>query len=244
METLKILIADSQEEFRDALADALTGVGQLRTTDDGLQALQLVQSFDPDILVLDTMLPGMDGMTLSERIQELGFRPGILAITRHNSPFFLQSCEDLPIDYIMMKPCALDAAVSRILCMAQVVRPRSFSLPEPKTRLSSMLLDLDISPARDGSKFVKESILQILEDPDQKVTKHIYPAVAKHHNTTVNCVEHSIRDLLHKSWQRRNDAMWRSYFPTPADKTVPRPTNDSFIRHMAELLALRCPKGK
>ncbi len=239
MEPLKILIADSQEEFRNALAEALADAGQVRTTADGLEALDLFPGFDPDILVLDTMLPGMDGLTLTETLLQQGFHPGILAVTRHNGAYFLRTCERLPISYVMIKPCRVDAVVARILDMAQMGQSQHLIPPDTRERLADCLADLGLPARRDGYSYLRDAILMTLQDPRQTVTKHLYPTLAKQHNTNANCVEHSIRNLLHKSWEKRNDAVWRSYFPTPAERQVPRPSNQEFICHIAELLTLK-----
>ena len=62
MEMQKVLIADGSEEFRQALADALRGIYHIRTSREGNEALALVMDYEPDILVLDLMLPGLDGL--------------------------------------------------------------------------------------------------------------------------------------------------------------------------------------
>ncbi len=243
MEPLKILIADSQEEFRDALAAALADAGQVRTTSDGLEALALFPGFDPDILVLDTMLPGMDGLTLTETLLQQGFSPGILAVTRHNSGYFLRTCERLPISYVMIKPCPVSAVVARVLDMAQMGQTQHFIPPDTRERLTECLAELGLPAKRDGYVYLRDAILLVLQDPRQAVTKHLYPTLAKQYGTNPKCVEHAIRDLLHKSWAKRNDAAWRAYFPTPPECQVPRPTNQAFICHIAELLTLKRKKN-
>ena len=82
MNKRKVLIADSSEDFRCALADTLHGIYHIRTTADGNQAMQLLRSFLPDILIVDLMLPGLDGITLLQHSAESGIRPMVLAFFR------------------------------------------------------------------------------------------------------------------------------------------------------------------
>ena len=91
MQPRKLLIAESSEEYRVALAESLTGEYHVRTCADGIQTQQLLRSFQPDILVLDLMLPGMDGITLLQLAREEGPLPMVLAQSRYISDFVLDA---------------------------------------------------------------------------------------------------------------------------------------------------------
>ena len=75
MDARKLLIADGNEEFRRALAAELQGAYHVRCCDDGKEALSLLRSFAPDVLVLDLMLPGLDGISLLQSAAASGLVP-------------------------------------------------------------------------------------------------------------------------------------------------------------------------
>ena len=75
MQMLKLLIADGTEEFRLALAEQLAGSFVIRCCHQGKQALEMIDSFRPDVLVLDLMLPELDGISLLQQLAERNAMP-------------------------------------------------------------------------------------------------------------------------------------------------------------------------
>ena len=69
MEMQKILIADGAEEFPMALAEMLRGEHHIRITAEGNQTLEVLRTYQPDVLVLDLMLPGLDGISLLQAVE-------------------------------------------------------------------------------------------------------------------------------------------------------------------------------
>lgn len=78
MDAMKLLIADGNEEFRRALAAELQGAYHVRCCGDGKEALSLLRSFVPDVLVLDLMLPELDGISLLQSAASAGLCPMVL----------------------------------------------------------------------------------------------------------------------------------------------------------------------
>ena len=78
---LKLLIAEGSEEFRQALAEKVTGAYLIRVCVEGKDALETMRSFRPDLMVLDLMLPGLDGVSLLQRASEEADPPTVLAVS-------------------------------------------------------------------------------------------------------------------------------------------------------------------
>ena len=67
----KVLLADSSEEFRLLLKQSLEESGEFRVvgdTGDGEMAWELIQQTDPDVVIMDVILPGLDGISLLQRM--------------------------------------------------------------------------------------------------------------------------------------------------------------------------------
>ena len=238
-EVMKILIADSLEEFCSALSDILGGKHQVCTTSEGPEALRLLHSFRPDILVLDLMLPGLDGITLLQRAHAQNIHPSVLATTRYSSNYIVHACSQLSVDYMMMKPCDIDATVARICDLAQQIPSSAAPRPEARTLISNILLQLGIATKLRGYTYLREAILQMRQDPGQSITKEIYPAAAAvSPGATAIQAERSIRTAIHGAWRTRDDAVWQLYFPPDDSGSVPRPTNAAFICRLADYLNL------
>lgn len=246
MEEAKILIADASEEFIDALLSKLRKDFLVRTACNGQSALELLRAFRPDVLVTDLILPGLDGISLIQTAAQEGIRPAVLASTRFLSDYVTDRVSALGVSYLMVKPCAVDAVVSRIRDMAsrmnQAAPPQA---PDPRVTVSNVLLQLGFPTKRRGYGSLREAILLFAKDPSQSITKELYPAVvAQSSGTTVYQVEHAIRSIIRAAWERRDDRIWQLYFPPDENGTVPCPTNAAFISRIADPLSVHSRSEK
>lgn len=227
----KLLIADCNEDYRIALKAVLQGQYQILCCRSGTEAMSLLRREQPDILVLDLMLPELDGLTLLERITAEGIRPMVLAATPIYSDYVFSSAQRLGIEYLIRKPCDIEAIASRIRDLSKRLRS-----PEPKAApavsVTNLLLQLSISTKHNGFSYLREAIVLMAKDPDQSVTKVLYPEVAHICGCHKDNVERSIRTALDRAWDKRNEAVWARYFPD----ALHRPSNSVFISRLAEVL--------
>lgn len=241
METGKLLIADETEEFPAALAQALQGNFRVRICTDGKEALELLRSYGPDVLVLDLMLPGLDGISLLQNAVASGFCPMVLATSKFINDYVLESVSRLGVAYVVRKPCDIRAIAARVTDLSQKLHPASFRAAQPQTNISNTLLALSIPPKRKGYQYLREAIPLMAANPMQSVTKELYPAVAKLCHCDSSNVERSIRTAICSAWTHRDDRIWRLYFPPDASGTIPRPTNATFISRLADILQFEQP---
>lgn len=235
---LKLLIADGTEEFRLALADFLRDTYLVRTCCSGPETLELLHSFCPDILVLDMLLPGLDGISLLQDAAVSGLNPMVLATTRYTNDYILESVEKLGVGYLMSKPCDIKATAARIADLSQRIHPSVIRMPDPRVHISNLLLSLGIPAKLNGYGYLREGILLFAADPKQSITKELYPAISRLCKSEPLHVERSIRSAVHSAWKRRDERIWKLYFQTDADGSVPRPSNAAFIAQLADHLNL------
>lgn len=236
MELLKLLIADECDEFRHALADMLGKSYLVQTCRSGSQALELLQSFHPEILVMDLMLSGLDGLTLLQQAAESGIRPTVLVIASHFSPYVQSALERLGVDYLIRKPCSLQAVLSRVTDLAADTTPQAPACYDPEDQIAAILLRLGMRPHLDGFRFLLTAIPLFSHDINQGITKELYVAVGECHGKNARQVERSIRSAIDGAWKTRTDNVWAAYFnPTP-DGQIPRPSNGFFMGRLALVL--------
>ena len=226
MEMLKLLIADAGEEFRQSLADQLRGVYRIRICQEGHQTLEALLSYKPDLVVLDMMLPGLDGVSILETT--------VLAVSKWFNDYTILNAVRYGVGYMMTKPCDIKAVTARLKDLAEQMDPAEIAAPDLRTVVSNILLELGFSTKLQGYGYLREAILEMSENPGQSVTKILYPAVGKICGATNIQVERSIRSAINKAWDQRNEALWRLYFPVSADGTVQRPSNAVFITTIAD----------
>ena len=193
----------------------------------------MLQQEQPDILVLDLMLPELDGLTLLERVTANGICPMVLAATPIFSDYVFSCAQRLGIEYLVRKPCAIEAIVARIRDLS-----RRLKAPEPKTDpvtyVTNLLLALDLSTKHNGFSYLRESVLLMAKDPAQSVTKVLYPEVARICGCSKENVERSIRTALDRAWEKQTSDQWQKFFPGAEQ----RPSNAVFISRLAEALLL------
>jgi len=238
MEALKLLIADDNEEFRQALADALQGMYYIRTCRTGREALSLLRSFGPDVLVLNLMLPEMDGISLLENAVRSGIRPMVLATTRLDNDYVVESASRLGVEYLMRRPCDVPSTVTRIRDLSRRLKPPLVTQPDPRSQVSNLLLALNVPTRLNGYTLVREAILIKARNPQYAITKELYPAVAAACRCQKEHVERSIRSAINIAWKRRDEQIWQAYFHPEPDGTIRRPTNGAFITRLADSLRL------
>lgn len=238
MEIQKILIADGTEEFPMALAERLRGEYHIRITTEGNQTLEVLRSYQPDVLVLDLMLPRMDGISLLQAVEELGQKPMVLAMTRFVSPYVMEALDRFGVGYLMMKPCDVNATLERIRDLSRRHSSPALPAPDIRTTVSNVLLRLGMPTKLRGYSCVREAILCMMRDPDMSVTKELYPMVAQLCDGNTAQVERAIRGAIIAAWNLGDQRQWRRYFITAQNGQVPKPTNAEFISRIADCLRL------
>ena len=229
----KLLIADCSEEYRLALSAALSGQYQVLCCRSGTEALALLYQERPDILVMDLMLPELDGLTVLERAYADNIRPMILAATPIFSGYVLNCAQRLGIEYMVRKPCDIEAIAARVRDLSLRLKVQEPKI-DPVTYVTDLLLDLNISTKHNGFDYLREAVLLMSKDRAQSVTKVLYPEVARICDCHKENVERSIRTALDKAWEKRNTGKWRKFFPYAEQ----RPSNAVFISRLAEALIL------
>lgn len=199
--------------------------------------MALLRDFAPDILVVDLMLPKTDGLSIIQQLRQWDMQPMILAQTSLSSPYVMERLQRLEVDYVMQKPCQMQALEVRIcdfLAQLQDAMPQN---PAGDMVITGLLMHLGFSPKLDGYGYLVEAIPLYARDPSQAITKELYAAVGRLRQKEASLVERSIRSAIDKAWRERDEAVWRQYFRCAPDGMIPRPSNGAFIARMAQLLA-------
>ena len=243
MDRLKLLIADAGEEFRLALAENARGFYRVRTAQEGKETLQLLLEFKPDILVLDMMLPGLDGVSILQSAADRGICPVVLAVTKFASDYLVEAAYRLGVAYMMVKPCDVKAVAARITELTQLRAPVERSVQDPRVAASNMLLALGVSTKLRGYGYLREAVAEAVYHPGQMITKELYPKVGKLCDASPVQVERSIRSAIAKAWQQRDEGVWRQIFQVSPGSALERPTNAVFISGIAERIILEDEVG-
>lgn len=228
MDLRKILIADSSDDFLLELSRRLQHKYAVVPCRDGKTALALLRREKCDMIVLDLMLPGLDGITLLEKAAAEGLQPIILALTPLLNEYVFHSAQRLGIRYLVRKPCDIAAVTARVEDLLRDAP--ATQKPDPRDAAGALLLSFGLSPKHDGFHYLTEAIVRIAWQPDQAFTKVLYPEVGKVFHRSGAQVERSIRSALDSAWKKQDSSLWAQYFPPGAR----RPVSAAFITRLAE----------
>ncbi len=139
--TARILVAEDDRGVRDALDRALRFEGfDVHMAADGAEALEWVASEQPDAIVLDVMMPHVDGLTVCRRLRARGDHTPILILTARQEVSDRVAGLDAGADDYLVKPFALEELLARLRALL-----RRTSVVSPSTTLQVADLTLDPS---------------------------------------------------------------------------------------------------
>ena len=233
---IKILIADPSEEYRFALTTLLQPDYTLLTCSTGDQALALLRQEQPELMVLDLMLPGMDGLGLLAQARKEGICPPALVSSLFLHDHVVNALQKENVVYLVRKPCNLEALALRIRELTRELSPRLSFYPDARSVVSEALFELGLPASRLGYANCREAVLMLREDPGASLSKEIYPAIARSQGVSSTSVEKNIRDAIADGYSRRNEGVWRRYFPVAPDGRVHKPTNRRFLAGLVQKL--------
>ena len=138
----KILIADASEQWRELLEKAMADAYLVRTSPDGTKTMQSIEEFEPDVLVMDLMLAGNDGLSILKALEGSPTRPRVIVTGRYFSNFITNALERYQVDDLILKPCAVQSITERVAEVLAQVEGEPVRLPDPEDHITALLVRL------------------------------------------------------------------------------------------------------
>lgn len=225
-----LLIADSDPILGKELAALLAPRCCVHCCATGTEALKLLRELRPQILVLDLMLPELDGLALLQNAANEGKTTMILATTPLISDYILKTAETLGVDYMMRQPCDVLSTAQRVEDLSRCLRASAAGAHE---YIAGILQSLNFANTHHGSRCIPIAVMLAAQNPNQSMTKELYPEVGKRSDPefTGRQVEKLIRYAIDFAWKHRDGEIWHRYFSRDQ-----KPTNRVFIYRLAQLL--------
>lgn len=253
MEMMKrLVIADAGDEFRHHLVESIQAEPDLEVvgeTGDGYQLLNLTRELEPDAIVMEMVLSGMDGIETLEHMAELelSHRPRVLVLSSFARGPIAEQAAAKGADHYMAKPCKFTTICERIRQLTSFesledTHERPHNL---ETLVTSIIHEVGVPAHIKGYQYLREAILIAVDDMDviNAVTKVLYPEVAKRFGTTASRVERAIRHAIEVAWDRGDLETLQKYFGYTVSNIKGKPTNSEFIAMIADRLQLQQREG-
>ena len=269
---ISVLIADDNKEFCSILNDYLLNQRDIIVTgiaNDGIEALDLIQEKEPDLVILDIIMPHLDGLGVLEKLNNMNLKkmPRVIILSAVGQDKITQKAIKLGADYYVVKPFDMDVFIKRIRDMfnsTESSEPSANRLAQQNTILSKETIPQQQAPEKNepqdleteitniiheigvpahikGYMYLREAITMVVNDMEllSAVTKELYPSIAKKYNTTASRVERAIRHAIEVAWGRGQVDAINKLFGYTINTEKGKPTNSEFIAIIADKLRLK-----
>lgn len=258
---LQIYLVDDSQEMIQKMKNNLKNshlFEVIGSASNGEQCLHELNGHTIDVLILDLIMPGMDGMEVLSNLKKHAIRvQHILCTTPILNDFIISQIQQYDVDYILMKPFELQSLEQRlrVICgfhaksavkdaLVQVnldeeERQRMQKL-ELESEITSLLHEVGIPAHIKGYMYLRTAILETYLNVDflGQITKVLYPEIARKYETTASRVERAIRHAIEVAWNRGNIDAIDEIFDYTISASKAKPTNSEFIAMIADKLRL------
>ncbi len=265
-EKISVLIADDNQEFSHTLSTYINSQEDMEVVGmakDGNEAIELISRTNPDVVLLDVIMPHLDGLGVLEKINEIksSQRPTCIMLSAVGQDKITQKAVILGAEYYVVKPFDIELLIKRIREI-KFYRPNQVSNNFISRDINNKYINLTVEESKKeenlealvtnvihevgvpahikGYQYLREAIMMVVNDIDviNQITKSLYPKIAYKYETTPSRVERAIRHAIEVAWGRGQQEAVEKIFGYTISAAKGKPTNSEFIAMIADKLRL------
>ncbi len=258
-EKIKVVIADDNVEFAEIVKNFLNQKEDIEVIDiakDGEEAVKILKEKEPDVALLDVIMPQLDGIGVLEKLNAMPkkLKTNFIMLSAIGQDIITQKTVVLGAQYYMLKPFDLELLAKRLreIKHGMVEAPKYVGIPLKKstyitdgkdtleTSITNIIHEVGVPAHIKGYQYIREAITLAVNDMDviNSITKQLYPTLAKKFKTTPSRVERAIRHAIEVAWTRGSMDANNEMFGNTISATKGKPTNSEFIAMIADKLRL------
>ena len=265
-EKVTVLIADDNEEFSKTLASYINAQEEMEViarVKDGTEAVDIILNESPDIVLLDVIMPHLDGLGVLESINKVKCtkKPICIMLSAVGQDKITKKAVELGAQYYIVKPFDIELLIKRMKelrfykpvqtnsnFITKEIKSQYIELPEEgaKTQenlealVTNVIHEVGVPAHIKGYQYLREAIMMVVNDIDviNQITKSLYPQIAGKFNTTPSRVERAIRHAIEVAWGRGQQEAVENIFGYTISASKGKPTNSEFIAMIAVKLRL------
>ncbi|QUH20707.1 sporulation transcription factor Spo0A [Alkaliphilus sp. B6464] len=264
---VRVLIADDNKDFCDILSEYLEKEDDIEivgVANNGKEAIELIPQKLPDLVILDIIMPHLDGLGVLEKVNVMNLSkfPKFIILSAVGQDKITQRAINLGADYYVIKPFDFEIFIERIRQMTGEVNPSKNNLEQKRqnvqnrpslvtnnrsleAEITNIIHEIGVPAHIKGYLYLREAITMVVENIEllSAVTKELYPSIAKKFNTTSSRVERAIRHAIEVAWSRGKVDTINNLFGYTVHNDKGKPTNSEFIAMVADKLRLEQQVG-
>ena len=265
-EKLSILIADDNQDFSNTLLSYINhqeDMEVIAVAKDGNEAVDMISNTLPDVVLLDVIMPHLDGLGVLEKINVLRTenRPTCIMLSAVGQDKITQKAVAAGADYYVVKPFDIEVLIKRIReikffkpipignnFIAREPRQKYIELSDKNAKneenlealVTNIIHEVGVPAHIKGYQYLREAIMMVVNDIDviNQITKSLYPKIAFKYSTTPSRVERAIRHAIEVAWGRGQTETVEGIFGYTISASKGKPTNSEFIAMIADKLRL------
>jgi two-component system response regulator (stage 0 sporulation protein A) len=222
---ISVLIVDDNTEFCFMLREYIGKTGDMNVAGiagNGRNAIEMIEALKPDVVILDIIMPELDGIGVLERMQEFSpdKRPVFIVLSAMGKELIVKKAIELGADYYIVKPFDIEMLIRHIkLLHAEKRAMKKAARRNPgkgaaltwemednrmERIIAGMIKKTGITPNVAGYRYLREAVALAVKQPAMlnSVVKLIYPVLAEKHNTTVKCIDKAIRCAIDSAYKK------------------------------------------
>jgi len=218
---------------------------------NGQSCLELLDEVNPDVLILDIIMPHIDGLAVLNKLraQERNSYPNVIMLTAFGQEEVMKKAADMGASYFMLKPFDIENLGEQIRQIQgkpsniQAVPSRNGGVKKKRdleASITNIIHEIGVPAHIKGYQYLREAITMVYHDVELlgSITKVLYPDIGKAFNTTASRVERAIRHAIEVAWSRGNIDSISQLFGYTVSISKAKPTNSEFIAMVADRLRL------
>ena len=260
MNTIRVVIADDNIKMINTLEKVVSCEEDMQVignAKDGMEAVELIKNEEPDVVILDVIMPNLDGLGVLEKMknENLRKRPSVILLTAMGQENVTEEAFRLGVSYIMLKPFDNQMLLKKIRNVAGVyketetksfIRTSKLDIPKQNTAyrleiiVTNIIHEIGVPAHIKGYQYLRDAIILVVKDIDiiNSITKQLYPAIAQLYHTTPSRVERAIRHAIEVECDRGKTDTIEELFGYVITNGKAKPTNSEFIALIADKIRL------
>ena len=258
MSMISVAIADDNErmvEILDSIVKKDNDIRIVGKANNGEDVYQMIKEKEPDVVLLDLIMPKLDGLSVMERInhdQTIKKHPKFIIISAIGQEGITEDAFNLGAHYYIMKPFDNDMVLSRVQSVKNSMKRRKEPVNQYlneldmlkyiESEVTEVIHDVGIPAHIKGYHYLRDAIIMVIKEAEMlnSITKILYPTIAKSNQTTPSRVERAIRHAIEVAWSRGNMDYINTLFSYTVSTGKGKPTNSEFIALVADKIRLQC----
>lgn len=245
--TVILLQADEESARQNRERFSELGLEVLGVCANGMEAVRVISEQQPDVVLMDSFLPGRSSYDIIEALKDVGYRKHTVfaVLSKVPNDRLAQQVMEAGGDLFLLLPLDYQFVRDRFYAILErkkqgIQVPPDEGQIELERYVADLMHEVGVPAHIRGYDYIRDSILLSLEDRNmlKAITKELYPTVAKNNNTTASRVERAIRHAIEVAWGRGDIDVLNDIFGFTVKSSKGKPTNGEFISMLTERIRL------